>query len=44
MPTTVVLDAEGVVRWIDVHPDYTTRTEPEALVEAVDRHLGGVSG
>ncbi|MHC3425147.1 peroxiredoxin-like family protein [Streptomyces sp. DT18] len=44
MPTTVVLDAEGVVRWIDVHPDYTTRTEPEALVEAVDRHLGSVSG
>ncbi|MFD6149741.1 peroxiredoxin-like family protein [Streptomyces sp. NPDC060243] len=44
MPTTVVLDAEGVVRWIDVHPDYTTRTEPEALVEAVDRYLGGVSG
>ncbi|MEU6440203.1 peroxiredoxin-like family protein [Streptomyces sp. NPDC047046] len=44
MPTTVVLDAEGVVRWIDVHPDYTTRTEPEALVGAVDRYLGGVSG
>nr|WP_203607271.1 peroxiredoxin-like family protein [Streptomyces sp. SID11385] len=44
MPTTVVLDAEGVVRWLDVHPDYTTRTEPEALVEAVDRHLGGLPG
>ena len=28
MPATVILDAAHTVRWIDVHPDYTTRTEP----------------
>lgn len=27
MPTTLVVDAEGIVRWIDVHADYTTRSE-----------------
>lgn len=36
MPTTVVLDAAGNVRWLDVHPDYTTRSEPDAIVEAVE--------
>jgi peroxiredoxin len=27
MPTVVIAGADGVIRWIDVHPDYTTRTE-----------------
>jgi peroxiredoxin len=27
MPTVVIVDATGVIRWIDVHPNYTTRTE-----------------
>lgn len=40
MPTTVLVDADGTIRWIDVHPDYTTRTEPAALTEAVALHLG----
>lgn len=40
MPTTVLVDADGTIRWIDVHPDYTTRTEPAALVEAAATHLG----
>jgi peroxiredoxin len=35
MPTTVLLDADGVIRWIDVHPDYTTRTEPWQILDAV---------
>jgi peroxiredoxin len=39
MPTVVVLDAEGILRWIDVHPDYTTRTEPSDVLAAVDREL-----
>jgi hypothetical protein len=25
---------------IDVHPDYTTRTEPEQVIDAVDRLRG----
>ena len=36
MPTTVVLDAAGHVRWLDVHPDYTTRSEPDAILEALE--------
>ena len=39
MPATVILDASHAVRWIDVHPDYTTRTEPRQVINALD-HLG----
>jgi peroxiredoxin len=36
MPTTILIDAEHVVRWIDVHPDYTTRSEPHQILAALD--------
>jgi peroxiredoxin len=36
MPTTVILDGDSTVRWIDVHPDYTTRTEPAEILTALD--------
>ena len=36
MPTTVVVDATGVIRWIDVHPNYTTRSEVSDILAAVD--------
>src|ERR1700761_1076900 len=36
MPTTVVVDANGVIRWIDVHPNYTTRSEVPDILAAVD--------
>ena len=39
MPTVVILDAARTVRWIDVHPDYSTRTEPRQVLDALD-HLG----
>lgn len=32
MPTTAILDSDRILRWIDVHPDYTTRTEPETIL------------
>jgi peroxiredoxin len=35
MPTVAIVDAEGVLRWIDVHPNYTTRTEPAQILEAL---------
>jgi hypothetical protein len=35
MPTVVVVDAEGIIRWIDVHPNYSTRSEPEDILAAV---------
>jgi peroxiredoxin len=35
MPTVFIVDAAGIIRWIDVHPDYTTRTEVADIVEAL---------
>jgi peroxiredoxin len=35
MPTTIVVDTSGTIRWIDVHPNYTTRTEVAEIVEAL---------
>ncbi len=34
-PTVLVVDREGVIRYIDVHPDYTTRTDPADVLAAV---------
>jgi peroxiredoxin len=36
MPTVALVDAGGTLRWIDVHPNYATRTEPRAILDAVD--------
>ena len=38
MPATVILDRNRTVRWIDVHPDYSTSTEPRQVIAALD-HL-----
>lgn len=32
MPTTLIVDESGVIRWIDVHSDYSTRTEPAEIL------------
>jgi len=40
MPTVVIADADGVIRWIDVHHDYTTRTEPDQVLQAVTETIG----
>jgi peroxiredoxin len=37
MPATVILDATRTIRWIDVHPDYATRTEPRQIIDALDQ-------
>jgi peroxiredoxin len=39
LPTTLVVDAAGTIRWIDVRSDYTTRTEASELRAAVSEHL-----
>ena len=36
MPTTLAVDTNRVVRWIDVRPDYSNRTEPGAILAALD--------
>ncbi|HWD24357.1 MAG TPA: peroxiredoxin-like family protein [Acidimicrobiales bacterium] len=35
MPTTVIVAGDGTVQWIDVHPDYTTRSEPAEILAAL---------
>ena len=35
MPTVVIVDSAGIIRWIDVHPNYTTRTEVADIVDAL---------
>ena len=35
MPTVAVVYAAGKITWIDVHPDYTTRTEVAAIISAL---------
>ena len=37
MPTVAILDAGHLLQWIDVHPDYSTRTEPAQILNALDQ-------
>ncbi|MDQ1084587.1 MULTISPECIES: peroxiredoxin-like family protein [Microbacterium] len=39
-PSVYVIDEAGVVRFADVHVDYTTRTEPEEIIAALERIRG----
>jgi peroxiredoxin len=36
MPATTILSGDHVVRWIDVHSDYSRRTEPWQILQALD--------
>jgi peroxiredoxin len=36
MPTVVVVNADGIIGWIDVHPNYATRTEVPEILAALD--------
>jgi hypothetical protein len=36
MPTTLIVDGDHALRWVDVHPDYTTRSEPEEILPALE--------
>ena len=39
MPTVAIVDADGVLAWIDVHPNYATRTEPLDILDALSTVL-----
>jgi peroxiredoxin len=39
MPTTILLDRTGVVRWIYRTPEVIARLSPDELLEAIDRNL-----
>jgi peroxiredoxin len=36
MPTTLIVDRDRTLRWVDVHPDYTTRSETEEILAVLD--------
>jgi peroxiredoxin len=39
IPTTFLVDAGGVVRWIDQSDDYMVRSAPELVLAAIRAHL-----
>jgi peroxiredoxin len=36
MPTVLLVDSNAAIRWIDVHPNYTTRTDVGNILAAID--------
>jgi peroxiredoxin len=40
IPTTILVDAQGVVRWIDQASDYQVRAQPERVCAALEQALG----
>lgn len=39
IPTTILVDADGIVRWIDQAEDYMRRSDPERVLAAIRTHL-----
>ena len=39
VPTTLLVDAEGKVLWMDVTENYQRRTKPEVVLAALREHL-----
>ena len=39
IPTTILVDAQGVVRWIDQSTDYQVRSDPERVRAALNASL-----
>jgi peroxiredoxin len=37
MPTVAIVDVDRALRWIDVHPNYGTRTEPALILDALNQ-------
>jgi peroxiredoxin len=40
IPTTFLVDAKGIVRWIDQSDDYQIRSHPERVLAAIQGVLG----
>lgn len=40
IPTTILVDAAGVVRWIDQASDYQVRSHPDRVLAAIRRTIG----
>ena len=39
IPATILVDAEGVVKWIDQAEDYQVRSRPELVLAAIEESL-----
>ncbi len=39
IPTTILVDATGTVRWIDQASDYQQRSHPERVLAAIDEAI-----
>ena len=37
IPTRLIIDTEGVIRYADINADYTQRPEPEETLEALEK-------
>jgi hypothetical protein len=40
VPTSILADANGIVRWIDQSENYQRRSDPEYVLGALREHLG----
>jgi len=40
VPTTILADASGVVRWMDQSENYQRRSDPKIVLSALREHLG----
>ena len=40
IPTTILVDGGGIVRWIDQADDYQIRSHPERVLRAIQEGLG----
>ena len=40
IPTTILVDGSGIVRWIDQSDDYRLRSDADRVLAAVKRELG----
>ena len=40
IPTTLMIDAQGVVRWKDQSADYMQRSDPDTVRAALREHFG----
>ena len=40
IPTTILVDADHIVRWIDQSTDYQVRSEPERVLKELEAALG----
>ena len=41
VPTTLLVDAEGRVLWIDMSENYQQRSDPQVVLDAMQAHFDG---